>query len=170
MINLIRVLIKQGSLLRWRGELQHLLHHVHRELIPRVHRHDCSESGDQVWKSVLAFCSHHSSQSVSQRIELRNKTWKTPGSLMMFDEDKKLFSWYEGEWHWIWLLWGISFRVANPQLLFISCLFYKNLSDLPSNLIIWHLQFWQEDCTVLCSATVNDRDYFMSPSHRSHEP
>ena len=40
MINLISVFIKESSLFRGRCELEHLLHHVHGELVPGVHRHD----------------------------------------------------------------------------------------------------------------------------------
>ena len=43
MINFVCVFIQQSSLLGRRGELQHLLHHVHGELVPRVHGHDRSE-------------------------------------------------------------------------------------------------------------------------------
>ena len=53
MIDLVCVLVQQRSLLGAGGELEHLLHHVHWELVPRVHRHDCPEIGDGVLKSVL---------------------------------------------------------------------------------------------------------------------
>ena len=40
MIDLVCVLVQQRALLRAGGELEHLLHHVHGELVPGVHRHD----------------------------------------------------------------------------------------------------------------------------------
>ena len=40
-VDLVRVLVQQRALLGARRELEHLLHHVHGELVPRVHREDC---------------------------------------------------------------------------------------------------------------------------------
>ena len=39
-VDLVCVLVQQRALLGAGGELEHLLHHVHGELVPRVHRED----------------------------------------------------------------------------------------------------------------------------------
>ena len=39
-VDLVRVLVQQRALLGARRKLEHLLHHVHGELVPRVHRED----------------------------------------------------------------------------------------------------------------------------------
>jgi len=41
MVNLLGVLVQERALLGRGRELEHLLHHVHGELLTRVHCHDC---------------------------------------------------------------------------------------------------------------------------------
>ncbi len=127
MIDLVCVLVQQSALLGAGGELEHLLHHVHGELVPSVHRHYCPELiHSQVKWSKKYYSQRESFSSLSVIKSKYRGEWGC--ILYMRDVRWRLVKCTSLE-HRVWLLWNWQFAglIERSVLLFCDLSYSLNL-------------------------------------------